>query len=104
MNRPIHTAEWKRGYNAGYKACKTGVNKPSKHIADRKFTHDQQDKYSRMWSETNAHQLPEELPVFANADSQSFQYGAWSVLEELRKDGLLPEATIDKWWKKVTKS
>lgn len=102
--KTIRSEEYKSGYAAGYKACKSGVNKVSKHKSDRTFTYDHQEKYSKMWSQSNAGNLPEQVRQFMNTDRKSFIYGVWSILELMREDGLLPEATIDKWWKKITKS
>lgn len=63
---------------------------------------DYRNKYAQMYAVTNCHEVPGELNVFVNDDRQSFAHGAWAVLEELRKDGIIPESFIDKHWKQYT--
>lgn len=72
------------------------------YLLDTKLLYTERDKYCRMYAETNAEMLPKEIHRFHNIDDKSFIYGIWSMLEILRKDGLLHKKTIDKYWREIT--
>lgn len=77
-------------YNAGY----------NKAISNMKHF---DDKYSQMWCEANRWQIPSKLhlpnPSRSDTRETMFISGVWSILEALRKDAIISDKTIDKFWK-----
>src|SRR5450755_619450 len=80
-------------YDAGYNKAMSKI----KHL---------DDKYSLMWAEANTWRVPSKLsmpaPSINDTPERLFVSGCFAVLEALRKDSLLTETIIDKYWQKLT--
>lgn len=78
-------------YNQGYNKARSEL----KHL---------ENKYAQMWCEANIWKVPTKLHIPKRPESpeRMFISGAWAVLEQLHKDGVISEIALDKHWKSVT--